>query len=186
MKFGPHSRTHTQHAFTAFNPLVPEGLVLQSRRNMLKASLAGLAGLSVPGLLKASDQLQLAGKSSLPKKSIILLWMTGGPSHIDTWDPKPDRPIQNRGPFGVTQTSVPGITITDMLPKQAAMMDRFTLIRSVDPKMSSHQPNQVMQTANMLATPHTNRKVTATRPWHRLWPSITVPIIPACLPMSHS
>lgn len=158
MKFGPHSRTHTQHAFTAFNPLVPEGLVLQSRRNMLKASLAGLAGLSVPGLLKASDQLQLAGKSSLPKKSIILLWMTGGPSHIDTWDPKPDRPIQNRGPFGVTQTSVPGITITDMLPKQAAMMDRFTLIRSVDPKMSSHQPNQVMQTANLLATPRTNRK----------------------------
>ncbi|HAJ21478.1 MAG TPA: DUF1501 domain-containing protein, partial [Rhodospirillaceae bacterium] len=84
MKFGPHSRTHTQHAFTAFNPLVREGLVVQSRRNMLKASLAGLAGLSVPGLLKASDQLQQAGKSTPSKKSIILLWMTGGPSHIDT------------------------------------------------------------------------------------------------------
>jgi len=158
MKSKNHSRTHTQHAFTAFNPLVPEGLVLRSRRNMLKASLAGLAGLSVPNLLRASDQLKSVGKSSLPKKSVILLWMTGGPSHIDTWDPKPDRPIQNRGPFGVTQTSVPGITITDRLPKQAAMMDRFTLIRSVDPKMSSHQPNQVMQTANLLATPRTNRK----------------------------
>ncbi|KAA0133677.1 MULTISPECIES: DUF1501 domain-containing protein [Gimesia] len=158
MKFNLHSRTHSQHAFTAFNPLVPEGLVVQSRRNMLKASLAGLAGLTVPNLLRASDSLLSEGKSSLPKKSIILLWMTGGPSHIDTWDPKPDRPIQNRGPFGVTQTNVPGITITDRLPKQAAMMDRFTLIRSVDPKMSSHQPNQVMQTANLLATPRTNRK----------------------------
>ncbi|QDT28739.1 hypothetical protein Pan153_41440 [Gimesia panareensis] len=158
MKFNLHSRTHSQHAFTAFNPLVPEGLVLQSRRNMLKASLAGLAGLSVPNLLRASDHLLSEGKSSLPKKSVILLWMTGGPSHIDTWDPKPDRPIQNRGPFGVTHTNVPGITITDRLPKQAAMMDRFTLIRSVDPKMSSHQPNQVMQTANLQATPRTNRK----------------------------
>lgn len=158
MKFNQHSNTHGQHAFTAFNPLIPEGLVLRSRRNMLKASLAGIAGLSVPNLLRASDQLKSVGKSSLPKKSVILLWMTGGPSHIDTWDPKPDRPIQNRGPFGVTETSVPGITICDRLPKQAAMMDRFTLIRSVDPKFSSHQPNQVMQTANLLAAPRTNRK----------------------------
>ncbi len=158
MKFNQHSNQHGQHAFTALNPLVPEGLVVRSRRNMLKASLAGMAGLSVPNLLRASDQLKSIGKSSLPKKSVILLWMTGGPSHIDTWDPKPDRPIQNRGPFGVTETSVPGITITDRLPKQAAMMDRFTIIRSVDPKMSSHQPNQVMQTANLLATPRTNRK----------------------------
>ncbi|MEQ9070964.1 MAG: DUF1501 domain-containing protein, partial [Gimesia chilikensis] len=80
MKFNLHSRTHSQHAFTAFNPLVPEGLVVQSRRNMLKASLAGLAGLTVPNLLRASDSLLSEGKSSLPKKSIILLWMTGGPS----------------------------------------------------------------------------------------------------------
>jgi hypothetical protein len=58
--------------------------------------------------------------------------MTGGPSHIDTWDPKPDRPLENRGPFGVTATRLPGMHICEHLPKMAAMLDRFTLIRSVD------------------------------------------------------
>ena len=54
-----------------------------------------------------------------------LLWMAGGPSHIDTWDSKPDRPWINRGPFGVTQTKLPGVVISEHLPKQAAMLENF-------------------------------------------------------------
>ena len=84
--------------------------------------------------------------------------MTGGPSHIDTWDPKPDRPYQNRGPFNPISTALPGTIICEHLPKQAAMMDKFTIIRSVDPRKSSHQPNQVMQTGNLAAAPRTNPK----------------------------
>src|SRR4029077_19952583 len=139
------------HAFTAFRPLEREGLALVTRRNMLKASLAGLAGLSVPRLL------QSRAEASAPSgKSVILLWMTGGPSHIDTWDVKPDRPLENRGPFGTIATRLPGIRVCEHLPKQAAMLDRLTLIRSVDCRGSNHEPNTVMQTAQLDAEPRTN------------------------------
>ena len=76
-----------------FGPVT--GLALPSRRNLLKAGLAGVAGLSLPGLMRAQAEAASVAKRG---KSLILLWMTGGPSHIDTWDPKPDRPIENRGP----------------------------------------------------------------------------------------
>ena len=94
----------------------------------------------------------------MSRKSVILLWMTGGPSHIDMWDMKPTRPVMNRGPFAPIETVVPGISICEHLPRQAAMMDRFTLIRSVDCAKSSHQPNQVMQTGHREAAPRTNPK----------------------------
>jgi Protein of unknown function (DUF1501) len=151
----PNFASHT-HAFTALNPLVREGLVCSSRRNMLKAGMAGLAGLSLPQLLAARAQ----GATASNSKSVILLWMTGGPSHIDTWDPKPNRPLENRGPFGVISTKLPGVQICEHLPKQAAMMDRFTLIRSVDCKFSNHEPNMVMQTANLAAEPRINPEAT--------------------------
>jgi hypothetical protein len=82
--------------------------------------------------------------------------MAGGPSQIDTLDPKPNRPPENRGPFGITKTKLPGVQICEHLPKLAAMLDRFTIIRSVDPRHSNHEPNTVMQTANLLAEPRTN------------------------------
>lgn len=143
-----------RHAFTSFNALEREGLVVFSRRNAIKASMSGIAGLTLPGLLA---QRSLAGPARAPSgKSVILLWMTGGPSHIDTWDPKPERPAQNRGPFGVTKTKLPGVVICEHLPKQAAMLDRFTLIRSVDARKSNHEPNMVFQTGNLAAAPRVN------------------------------
>lgn len=142
---------HCQHAFASFLPLVPEGVTVLSRRNMLKASVAGMAGLTLPRLLE-----QRAQGSAPAHKSVILLWMTGGPSHIDTWDPKPDRPYNNRGPFSPIATSLPGVFICEHLPKQAAMMDRFTLIRSADPTDSNHEPTQVWQTGNRAADPRTD------------------------------
>jgi hypothetical protein len=149
--FGGHSHPH---AFSSFNALVPEGLMVRSRRNALKASLAGIAGLSLPDLL---CQRAIAGSTAAAKnRSVILLWMTGGPSHIDTWDPKPNRPPENRGPFGVISTKLPGVQVCEHLPKQAAMLDKFTLIRSVDAKKSNHEPNMVFQTANLDAEPRIN------------------------------
>lgn len=151
------NRGHRRHAFSDWNPLTPEGLVVQSRRNLLKASVAGVAGLSLPRLLEAKEKASQAGKP-FSRKSVILLWMTGGPSHIDTWDPKPERPFINRGPFSPIETAVPGIQICEHLPKQAAMMQDFTLIRSVDCKMSNHEPNQVLQTGHREAGPRVNPK----------------------------
>jgi hypothetical protein len=84
--------------------------------------------------------------------------MAGGPSHIDTWDPKPQRPIENRGPFGVIPTALPGVVLCEHLPKQAAMLDKFTIIRSVDARKSNHEPNRVFQTGNREAAPRVNPK----------------------------
>src|SRR5438876_3387460 len=144
------------HAFMQLNPREREGLVLVSRRNMLKAGLAGLAGLSLPDLLRQRAEAATAGRSAKKHKSVILLWMAGGPSHIDTWDVKPDRPLENRGPCRTIATRLPGVRICEHLPKQAAMLDRFTLIRSVDCATSNHEPNTVMQTAMRDAEPRTN------------------------------
>ncbi len=146
------------HAFGMMNPHEREGLVIASRRNMLKASLAGLCGLSLPEVLRREAQAQ--GTVDVGKrrrhKAVILLWMTGGPSHIDTWDPKPDRPIQNRGPFGVIQTKLPGVLVCEHLPKMASMLDRFTIIRSVDARYSNHEPNRVFQSGHLDAEPRTD------------------------------
>lgn len=145
------------HAFTHFNGRDREGIFLGSRRGMLKASLAGIGGLTLPNLLRQrSEAAQAGGPSS--RKSVILLWMAGGPSHIDTWDPKPDRPFANRGPFGVAQTKLPGVVLCEHLPKQAAMLDKFTVLRSVDPEKSNHEPNKVFQTGNREAAPRVNPK----------------------------
>lgn len=111
-----------------------------------------MVGLTVPDLLR---QRATGGQRSSPR-SIILLWMTGGPSQIDTLDPKPDRPPENRGPFGTIATRIPGVRVCEHLPKLAGMLDRFTIIRSVDPRHSNHEPNTVFQTGNLDAAPRVN------------------------------
>lgn len=147
-----------QHAFRGLYPRVLEGLAQADRRGMLKASFAGLAGLSLPHLLQARSSAAESGRPRKTGQSVILLWLAGGPSHIDTWDPKPGRPPENRGPFGVTQTKIPGVVICEHLPKQAALADKFTILRSVDARASNHEPNKVFQTGNREAEPRLNPK----------------------------
>lgn len=99
-----------------------------SRRGFLHAGMLGVGGLSLADLLRS----EALGKSAAPTEhSVIILWMRGGPSHIDMWDPKPAAPAEFRGEFGVTDTAVPGIRISDMLPKCAAEMDKWSIIRSL-------------------------------------------------------
>jgi len=147
-----------EHAFSFLNGRAREGLTVFSRRSMLKASLAGLAGLSLPNVLQLRAEAVKNGKPIRGNKSVILLWMAGGPSHIDTWDVKPDMPTEVRGPFGVIPTKLPGVRICEYLPKCAGILDKCTLIRSVDCRESNHQPNTVMQTANLEAEPRINPK----------------------------
>ncbi len=153
-----HHEHLARHAFANFNPRAREGVNVFSRRSMLKAGLAGLAGLTLPDLMRLRAEAAAKGQSMGRNKSVILLWMTGGPSHIDTWDVKPDAPLEIRGPFKDIPTSLPGVHICEYLPKQAAMMDKFTIIRSVDARESNHEPNQVFQTGNLEAEPRLNPK----------------------------
>ena len=141
------------HAFRDYAPTIREGLTLATRRNVLKAGLAGVAGLSLPALLQ---QRAIAKSAASKGKSVILLWMTGGPSQIDTFDPKPNRPLENRGPFGTIATKLPGVRLCEHLPKLAGILDLCTIVRSVDCRHSNHTPNTVMMTANNLAEPRTN------------------------------
>lgn len=146
------------HAFGYLNARQREGLTVVSRRSVLKASLAGLAGLSLSDLLRLRSRAAQTGKPLPDGKSVILLWMTGGPSHIDTWDVKPDMPKEIRGPFSTIRSKLPGVLLCEYLPKQAAMMDKLTIIRSVDARSSNHEPNQVFQTANLDAEPRINNE----------------------------
>jgi hypothetical protein len=101
-----------------------------SRRGFLHAGVVGLAGLSLADLLR-SDAVAASHSRRSREKSVIILWMRGGPSQHETWDPKPDAPIEYRGAFGAMRTKVPGIQICDLLPMSARLMDKWSIIRSL-------------------------------------------------------
>jgi hypothetical protein len=93
---------------------------------MIRAGAAGFLGLSLPQLLRA-DQTRTAPAHA---DACILIFLNGGPSHLDMWDPKPDAPAEVRGEFGTIPTSVPGVRFGEHLPKFARLMHHCTLIRS--------------------------------------------------------
>src|SRR6185436_15268248 len=101
-----------------------------SRRGFVKAGILGTAGLSLSQLLR--QEARATGANHAPRtNSVIILWMRGGPSHIDMWDPKPDAPVEYRGEFGVSTTSVPGILLSDMLPMSGRIMHKWSIVRSL-------------------------------------------------------
>jgi hypothetical protein len=97
-----------------------------SRRDFLHAGAIGVLGLTLPNL----HRLQAAGIAKDSDVNCIMLFLVGGPSQIDTWDPKPNAPAEVRGPFKPIVTNVPGIQISDIFPKMARHADKFSLIRS--------------------------------------------------------
>jgi uncharacterized protein (DUF1501 family) len=147
------SRHIAEHAGAALhNPLQPAAADLirvGSRRWFLQTGLAGIAGLSLPGLLRCRAQSAMARAAS--HKAVILLWLSGGPSHLDTWDPKPDAPSEIRGPFGSIPTRVPGVRVCEHLPLHARILDRLALVRSVDCRASTDHYPAPMQAGNPLA-----------------------------------
>jgi len=106
----------------------------RSRRTFLQIGGLAAFGLTLPALLKA----QAASTAATKAKRCILLWMQGGPSHIDTFDPKPDAPVEVRGEFGTIPTTLPGVRFTDPLPLLAQRTDKLGIIRGHDPQNGSH------------------------------------------------
>ncbi|HEY2953601.1 MAG TPA: DUF1501 domain-containing protein [Verrucomicrobiae bacterium] len=101
-----------------------------SRRGFLHAGVMGLAGLSLADVLRSNATAATQPRRSR-EKSVIILWMRGGPSQHETWDPKPDAPLEYRGAFGAMRTKVPGIQICDLLPMSARLMDQWSILRSL-------------------------------------------------------
>jgi hypothetical protein len=106
-----------------------------SRRGFVTAGMLGAAGLTLPNLLRAEAKNT---KSLSNINTVILLWMRGGPSHIDMWDPKPEAPAEYRGEFGTINTNVPGIRLGDMLPLSAKMQDKWSIVRSLHHHDAGH------------------------------------------------
>src|SRR5579859_7919628 len=111
-----------------------------SRRNFLKIGALGLGGLALPQLLRAEAQ-QGIGRSH---KAVIMIFLPGGPAHQDIFDLKPDAPAEIRGPFKPIDTNVPGIQITEHLPKLAGMTDKLILVRSIVGASGNHDAVQCL------------------------------------------
>jgi len=112
-----------------------------SRRGFMKMGLAGFASLSLPGLLRMRAAQAAAGtgaESDREKTAVIMVWKPGGCSHIDTYDPKPNATSEYRGPFSTIHTKVPGLDFTELLPMQAAIADKFTVLRSMRQTAGGH------------------------------------------------
>src|SRR5436305_4526852 len=109
-----------------------------SRRQFLRVGGLSALGLSLPGFLRLRHLAAAEGKPARKTVRCILLWMQGGPSHHDTFDPKPDAPAEVRGEFGTIPTTLPGVRFCDPLPMLAKQTDRLAVIRGHDPKNGSH------------------------------------------------
>lgn len=112
------------------------------RRDFLKIGMLGaVAGMTMTDLftLRAQAAQLNGGSASTPTESVILIWQGGGPSHIDTFDPKPDAPAEIRGTFDAIETSVPGIQVSEHLPLLAKHADKYALIRSVTTNEAAHE-----------------------------------------------
>jgi Protein of unknown function (DUF1501) len=107
-----------------------------TRRSFLQAGVLGLGGLALPDLLRL--RAIGAADGSARGRSVILFWLSGGPGHMETWDPKPDAPRGFRGPFGAIATSLPGVHFSELLPEQARRMDRLAIVRTVNHGTGDH------------------------------------------------
>lgn len=105
-----------------------------SRRTALKAGALGIGGLALGDLLK----LQAQGAATKNDKAVILIWLDGGPSQLETYDPKPDAPSEFRGPFDAIATNVPGIFLSETLPCHAKHADKMAFIRSLHHGTGDH------------------------------------------------
>jgi hypothetical protein len=106
-----------------------------TRRGFLEAGVLGIGGLGLADCLKLRAA---AATDAPPDTNVILFWLSGGPGHMETWDPKPEAPLEFRGPLGAIGTSVPGVAFGELLPKQAGLMDQLAILRTVNHGSGDH------------------------------------------------
>jgi uncharacterized protein (DUF1501 family) len=104
------------------------------RRAFLQAGASSVLGLSLAGLLRAND----GGRTPGTAKSVVLLWLWGGPSQLDTFDPKPHAPLEFRGPFATIPTRLTGVRFCELFPKLAGLSDKFAVLRTLHTQSNDH------------------------------------------------
>ncbi|MDP6444305.1 MAG: DUF1501 domain-containing protein [Pirellulaceae bacterium] len=104
-----------------------------SRRSFVQVGVAGMASVGLADVLRATDR-----SSSGSSRSAILLWLDGGPSHMDLYDLKPDSPAEYRGIWSPISTNVPGMDIGELFPRQAKVADKFSIVRSLHHDTGDH------------------------------------------------
>src|SRR5262245_37858462 len=118
------------------SPSLSEGPVRHpTRRAFVQVSASAVLGLSL------ADLLRLGATGTGPSgsaRSVILLWLWGGPAQLDTWDPKPNAPADFRGPFASIPTRVTGVRIGELFPQIAAISDQFAILRSLHTGSNDH------------------------------------------------
>jgi hypothetical protein len=123
-----------------------------SRRDFLKVGAIGLGALTLPNLLRLKAEAAADGQA-LQDKSVIWLWLSGGPTHVETFDPKMTAPVEYRSVTGDVQTNLPGVSLGGTFPLMAANADKFAFVRSFAHSTSSHGAG-----TEWLMTGHYNRE----------------------------
>src|ERR671934_807407 len=103
---------------------------LVGRRDLLRVGALGLAGTLLPSFLPAAQAKARPAPGAGKARSVIVLWMAGGVTHIDSFDPKPDAPPEIRGTLGAIATTLPGVRFCETLPELAKQAHRLALVRS--------------------------------------------------------
>ena len=106
-----------------------------SRRAMLQVGACSALGLGLPDWLVGKADASPTGEKA---KSVLLLWLWGGPSHHETWDPKPQAPVDVRGSYRPIATATPGTHICELLPLTAQRTEKFSIVRSMAHEMKDH------------------------------------------------
>ena len=108
-----------------------------ARRSFLQLGVAGMASIGLPEILRAREDAA-AGGIKRRDTSVILLWLDGGPGHMDTYDMKPEAPAEYRGLWKPIATNVSGFEITELFPLQATIADKFSIVRSLHHNSGDH------------------------------------------------
>ena len=120
-------------------PVYAAGL---GRRSFVQVGMLGGLGLSLGDVLKAQSRVRIEGgktpRTEGQAKSVIQIIFPGGMAHQESWDPKPEAPIEYRGPLGVVKTKIPGVVFSENLSKTAAIADKITVIRSIAGRVPDH------------------------------------------------
>jgi hypothetical protein len=111
------------------DPISGKGMGGATRRDFLRVGALALGGLSLGDVLRLRAEAPLPGEPR--QKSIIMIFLSGGPSHLDLYDLKPDAPVEYRGEFQPIQTNVPGMQVCELMPRQAKIADKFAILRGV-------------------------------------------------------